>query len=162
VLEVAQAAGVTPRFLDLGGAWHGLADVADALAQVRAAVPRTIELIAEPGRLFADQAGFACGRVVVARRLADRELRVVDLSRLCHLRWSPIELVGAAPHAGSGVTTLVVGPTCSEDDVLGEWTVRPGALDAGARVVVRYVSGYAVAWNTGFGGVSPADVVLTG
>ena len=28
------------------------------------------------------------------------------------------------------------------------------------RVVVRGVTGYAAAWNTGFGGVLPAEVVL--
>jgi hypothetical protein len=33
-------------------------------------------------------------------------------------------------------------------------------LAAGARIVLRNVSGYAVGWNTGFGGVPPADVVL--
>jgi diaminopimelate decarboxylase len=162
VLALAEHAGVAPRFVDLGGAWHGVADVAAALAEVRAVVPAEVELIVEPGRLFADEAGFACGRVVVARELTDRALRVADVSRLCHLRWSPIELVGAAPHAGAGANTLVVGPTCSEDDVLGEWTVRPEALVAGARVSFRHVTGYAVAWNTGFGGVPPADVVLAG
>lgn len=162
VLELASEAGVTPAFIDLGGAWHGVADVTRALADVRAAVPSEIEVIVEPGRLFADEAGFACGRVVVTRELADRRLCVVDLSRLCHLRWSQVELVGAAPHAGTGVGVLVVGPTCSEEDVLGEWTVRPDMLGRGDRVVFRYVSGYAVAWNVGFGGVSPADVVIAG
>jgi hypothetical protein len=27
-------------------------------------------------------------------------------------------------------------------------------------VIVRGVSGYALAWNTGFGGVPPADVIV--
>ena len=50
----------------------------------------------------------------------------------------------------------------SEEDVLGEWTVRPEVLGVGDRVVFRHVTGYAVAWNVGFGGVSPADVVIAG
>jgi hypothetical protein len=29
-------------------------------------------------------------------------------------------------------------------------------------VVLRNITGYAVAWNTGFGGVAPADVVMIG
>ncbi|MFN0252117.1 MAG: hypothetical protein ACKV2T_34900 [Kofleriaceae bacterium] len=158
-LGLARAAGIEPRFLDLGGAWHAIADLRDAFARIRAAIPG-IELIVEPGRAIAREAGFACGRVVVARELVDRALRVVDLSRNCHLRWSQVELVGNAPHAGTGRDTLVVGPTCYEDDVLGEWTVAPAALDEGARVVLRGVTGYAVAWNTSFGGVPAADVVL--
>lgn len=159
-LALADAAGLEPRFLDLGGAWHGVPELPRALREVRAAVPAAIELVIEPGRAVADGAGFACGRVVVARALADRPLRVVDLSRICHLRWSHVELVGTPPHAGTGVTTLLVGPTCFEEDVLGEWVIDPAMLEVGARVVVRHVTGYAVAWNTGFGGVPPADVVL--
>jgi diaminopimelate decarboxylase len=155
-LEAAAAAGLTPRFLDLGGAWHAIADLPGALRELRAAVPPELELIIEPGRALATGAGFACGRVTLARELADRPLRVVDLSRLCHLRWSHVELIGRSPvHARS---TLFVGPTCFEDDTLGEWTVEPPP--AGARIAVRNVSGYAVAWNTGFGGVPPAEVVF--
>jgi len=160
VLAAADAAELVPRFVDLGGAWHGIPDLSAALATVRAAVPAGIELIIEPGRRVTDEAGFACGRVVVARELADRPLRVIDLSRICHLRWSQVELVGAAPAAGEGRGVLVVGPTCYEEDVIGEWTLAPGRLGAGARVVLRHVSGYAVAWNTSFGGVPAADVVI--
>ncbi len=159
-LAVAAEVELIPRFLNLGGAWHGIADLAAALAEIRAAVPASIELIIEPGRRVTEEAGFACGRVVVARELADRPLRVIDLSRICHLRWSQVELVGAAPHAGTGRRVLVVGPTCYEEDVLGEWTAAPGQLGAGDRIVLRHVSGYAVAWNTSFGGVPAADVVI--
>jgi diaminopimelate decarboxylase len=156
-LEAAAEAGLAPRFLDVGGAWHAVADLPRALRELRAAVPAEIELLVEPGRAIADGAGFACGRVTVARELEDRPLCVVDLSRLCHLRWSHVELIGRSPrHAAR--STLFVGPTCFEDDSLGEWTVEPPPV--GARIAVRNVSGYAVAWNTGFGGVPPADVVL--
>lgn len=156
-LEVAAEAGVAVRFLDIGGAWHAARDLPGALRELRAAVPAELELIIEPGRALADGAGFACGRVTAARELEDRPLRVVDLSRLCHLRWSHIELIGRSPqHAAR--STLFVGPTCFEDDALGEWTVEPPPVGAG--LAVRNVSGYAVAWNTGFGGVPPADVVM--
>ncbi|MGE0548584.1 MAG: hypothetical protein AB7O24_24885 [Kofleriaceae bacterium] len=159
-IAAASAAGVSPRFLNLGGAWHAIADLRTTLAEVRSAIARDIEVLIEPGRLASEAAGFACGHVVVARELDDRPLRVVDVSRICHLRWSHIELVASAPHAGTGQRGLFVGPTCFEDDVLGDWTIAPDAFPPGARVVVRNVCGYAVAWNTGFGGVAPADVVV--
>ena len=145
-----------PRFLDLGGAWHAIADVPRTLAEIRAALPRSIELIIEPGRALVDGAGFACGRVMVARDADDRPLRVTNLSRICHLRWSPVELV--VEHPGSGVPTLFVGPTCFEEDVLGDWVCDPP--EVGDAIVLRGVTGYAVGWNTSFGGVPPADVVL--
>lgn len=161
-LAAAAEAGFAPAFLDLGGAWHAVADLPAALVEIRAAVPREIELILEPGRVVAEGAGFAAGRVVVARELDDRPLRVVDVSRICHLRWSQVERVGVAPRPGTGRSTLVVGPTCYEDDVLGDWVVEPGALREGDAFVVRGVTGYAVAWNHGFAGVPPAHVLVVG
>ena len=148
----------TPAFLDLGGAWHGIVDLPAAFASIRAAVPRDIELLIEPGRLFARRAGFACGLVTAARSVGDRELRVTDLSRTCHLRWSPVDLVAPAPHPGRGVKVLIVGPTCYEEDTLGEWTIEPSVVER--RVILRDVPGYALAWNTGFAGVPPADVIV--
>jgi diaminopimelate decarboxylase len=53
---------------------------------------------------------------------------------------------------------LIVGPTCYEEDTLGEWTVDP--LHIAERVIVRDVPGYALAWNTGFAGIPPADVIV--
>jgi len=153
-----ELAGFEPAFIDLGGAWHGIDDLAGAFAAARAAIP--CELIIEPGRLFALDAGFACGRIWSARDLGDRELRVCDLSRVAHLRWSQPELVGYPPHAGTGRNVLFVGPTCYEEDVLGEWIVDPSHVPPEQRVVLRDITGYAVSWNTGFGGVPPADVVL--
>jgi len=153
-----ELADFEPAFVDLGGAWHGIDDVAAAFAAIRAALPRSIELLVEPGRAYAEDAGFACGIVRAARSLGDRELRVVDLSRACHLRWSTFELVARAPHPGRGRRVLVVGPTCYEEDVLGEWTIEPDEI--ADRVIVRGISGYALAWNTSFGGIEPADLVL--
>ncbi|MBA3538564.1 MAG: hypothetical protein H0T79_02965, partial [Deltaproteobacteria bacterium] len=154
--------GLEPAFVNLGGAWHGLTEgvLATTLADLRALVPAAIELVIEPGRLVARGAGFACGAVTRARVLDDRVLRMTELSRICHLRWSQVELVAPAPAAGNGERTLFAGPTCYEDDVLGEWTVPPGHFEVGARIVLRDVTGYALAWNTSFGGV-PAAAVIT-
>jgi ornithine decarboxylase len=158
-LAIAAAAGVEPRFINLGGAFHALADLPAALLAIRAALP-SVELLIEPGRLVTDGAGFACGRVAQVRELDDRALCIVELSRTCHLRWSQPALVSPPPRTGAGRATLFAGPTCYEEDVLGEWTVEPAWFTPGERAVWRNVTGYAVAWNTGFGGVPPADVVL--
>ena len=159
-LAAADDAGIAPRFIDAGGAWHAVDDLPAALVELRAAVPTGIEVIVEPGRLLAAGAGFATSRVMVARAADDREIRVVDLSRICHLRWSQVALVARAPRPGEGRVVLWVGPTCYEEDVLGEWTVEPADFAVGARVVFSGVTGYAVAWNTGFGGVPPANVIV--
>lgn len=161
-LAAAAEAELAPRFLNLGGAWHAVPDLAGALAELRAALPPPLELLIEPGRRVADGAGFAASRIAAVRELDDRALCVLELSRSCHLRWSQPELVAPPPRTGAGRATLFVGPTCYEDDALGEWTVEPARFPAGGRAVLRHVTGYAVAWNTGFGGIAPADVVIAG
>jgi diaminopimelate decarboxylase len=173
-----------PAFIDLGGAWHGVVDLPAAFAEVRRSLD-DLEIFVEPGRLYADGAGFAHGRVLARRVLPDRILQVVELSRICHLRWSQVDLVhkglpraevravladpgrtatssasavSRAPHPGEDTKVQLVGPTCYEEDVIGEWTVDPSQV--AERVVLRNVSGYALAWNTSFGGVPAADVVI--
>lgn len=159
-VAAAHDAGVSPRFVNLGGGWHAVADLAGTLGQIRAALPPPIEVLLEPGRRIAEGAGFAASRITAARELDDRALRVLDLSRSCHLRWSQPELVAPPPRTGEGRRMLLAGPTCYEDDVLGEWTAEPAQFPAGGLALFRNVTGYAVAWNTGFGGVAPAAVVM--
>ncbi len=154
-------AGREPAFLNLGGAWHGIGDLRVAFGEVRAALG-SVELLVEPGRTYAAGAGFATGRVLSRRDLPDgagsRLLVVCELSRSCHLRWSQPELVGLPPRAAWRRNVLVVGPTCYEDDVIGEWIVEAAYVEK--RIVLRNITGYALAWNTGFAGVPPADVVF--
>jgi diaminopimelate decarboxylase len=159
-LAVAEAAGIEPRFLDLGGAWHAIPELGRTLSTIRQALPPGLEIVIEPGRLVADRAGFACGRVAVARELDDRALRVIELSRICHLRWSQPQLVARPARNPAGRQALFVGPTCYEDDALGEWTIEPAQFAVGARAIFGRITGYALAWNTGFGGIAPADVVM--
>jgi diaminopimelate decarboxylase len=146
-----------PAFLNLGGAWHGIANLPGAFAEVRAALPG-VEIFVEPGRAYAAGAGFACGAVSSVREVGDRLLCVVELSRVCHLRWSQPELVAPPPRADARCKVIVVGPTCYEEDVIGEWIVERTHVEK--RVVLANITGYALAWNTGFAGVPPANVVV--
>jgi diaminopimelate decarboxylase len=182
-LGLADELGLPITWLDLGGSLHGIGDgaipaLAAALAELRAVVPASVELAIEPGRLLALDAGYAVGHVVASRELAERSVRVLDLSRSCHLRWQRITpALALRQHAGawramSGVLpartgearrVLFTGPTCYEEDVVGEWKLGKDEDGArwpeGSRLVVAGVDGYALAWNGGFGGIAPARVV---
>jgi diaminopimelate decarboxylase len=166
--DAAAAAGIALEQLDLGGSLHGFAIanatsgqalLADAFAAVRAAVPAEVRVLFEPGRLWTEGAGFAVGRVLAAREHA----RVLDLSRLCHLRWSTPRLVAPPPKPNEPrVRLTLLGATCCEDDVIGDALVPPEhlpALAVGARVILAGVTGYAAGWNRAFAGVPAAQVV---
>ncbi|MBK9036996.1 MAG: hypothetical protein IPL61_38055 [Myxococcales bacterium] len=167
-LAAADAAGLAITRLDLGGSLHGFAlgpptagqaRLVDALAAARAAVPSTIELCVEPGRLLTEGCGYGAGRVLVARPVAGLDGRVLTLSRLCHLRWSTPRLCAPPPPPGAGRRLVLVGATCCEDDVIGDAVVPADlALAEGELAIVAGVSGYAAAWNHGFAGVPAATV----
>lgn len=169
-VAAATAAELPLARLDLGGSLHGFAldpptagqaTLAEALAAARAVVPAGLELAIEPGRLLLDGTGFAAGQVLAARTIAGRAVRVLSLSRLCHLRWSSPRLVAPPPPPGQATPLTLLGATCCEDDVIADARVAPGALPAvGDRVVLAAVSGYAVAWNRGFAGVPAARILL--
>ncbi|HVV88275.1 MAG TPA: hypothetical protein VHE35_34775, partial [Kofleriaceae bacterium] len=96
-----------------------------------------------------------------ARTVAGREVRVLSLSRLCHLRWSSPRLVAPPPPPGGGAAVSLLGATCCEDDVIADARVPADAVPAiGDRVVLAAVSGYAAAWNRAFAGIPAARVVL--
>jgi diaminopimelate decarboxylase len=164
LVEVAARCELAPAFVDLGGSWHGVggtdAELELSIAAVRAAVPSAIDVVIEPGRLFTRGAGYAVGEVLAARALADRALCVVSLSRLAHLRWSPVELVARPPRAGTGGKVTFAGATCFEDDVIGDWTLASAPV-VGQRVMWAGVSGYSAAWNRAFSGVPAAHVRFT-
>ncbi len=168
----ADAVGVTPTHLNVGGGWHGVVTTVDDLATFAAccaairAAAGDLPVRLEPGRALTMGCIWGHGHVRAARDLDDRALRVTSLSRAAHLRWSPVRLMAPAPPPGRGVKVHLVGPTCFEDDVIGEWSVAPDAtgalLPVGAPVVLGDVSGYAIAWNTSFAGVPAAEIVVVG
>jgi diaminopimelate decarboxylase len=176
--DAASAAGIALERLDLGGSLHGFALahatsgqslLADALAAARAVVPANARLLFEPGRLWTEGAGFASGRVLAARDTGAHErraVRVLELSRLCHLRWSTPRLVAPPPRGArageSRVAVTLLGATCCEDDLIGDALVPPdhlAALAVGQRVLLAGVSGYAAGWNRAFAGVPAARIV---
>ena len=91
------------------------------------------------------------------REVGSNLVSVVELSRVCHLRWSQPELVVPPPRAEARRKLVVVGPTCYEEDVIGEWIVDPAHVSD--RIILRNITGYACAWNTGFAGIAPATVI---
>ena len=119
-------AGFEPAFINLGGAWHGIADIAAAFAEIRAAFPHSIEIFVEPGRLYARMRG---SRPVAC--VSSRELSAIACCGSSSCRAS-VTCAGASPSSsrghrepGEGRKVQLVGPTCYEEDVIGEWIVEP-------------------------------------
>jgi diaminopimelate decarboxylase len=166
-VELAAKLGVELRVLDLGGGLHGIPEpeLPGALARVREAVPAATELVFEPGALLSAGAGAALARVESAQPRDGALVCTLDLSAAWHLRWSdPVPLRAPTAQASARRRVLLFGPTCSEHDFLGAFTLpaEPGRepLAAGELLAFAGISGYSVSCNAGFNGIPPARVVL--
>jgi diaminopimelate decarboxylase len=167
LLALAAMIGVQPRIYNLGGGLRreSALEMRRLCRQLRAMVPREIDLVLEPGAWFTANAGYALGKVISARHRPDLDatLFTIDLSRDCHLRWCDLVLThwwGCPPRTRK---ILVFGPTCHEGDFLGafEWTgpLSDGSPSNDQWMLFGGVTGYAAAFNCGFNGIDRARVV---
>lgn len=166
--RLARALGVEARTRNLGGGlWKmGFEDLMGLCSTLRAEAAPAERICFEPGRVLTRGAGYAVGTVVSARSVPGREIRVLDISRVGHMKWSNSAPRVDVPVANGGSTRLeLVGPTCYEDDCFLRVPLAAGSdarslLPEGERIVFEGVTGYSAAWNHSFNGLPEAAVVI--
>lgn len=165
-------------YVDLGGGFHSLEDgELVALLRELGSGSHDFEVFIEPGQVLTRGAGRLRCRVTHVLQMSPQRLHVnLDASFDCHARWSTLNLEppfglevrrmphGRIPEPEEGCVDMVFnGATCFEGDRLGIYRVKAGGanppLTVGDEVVFSNVTGYSAAWNTGFNGVAPAQVV---
>lgn len=166
--ELVRALGIEPRFMNIGGGWHelGQAEIETVLAGARRAFPQPCRVLIEPGRWYADTAGYAVGTIVNSVQEGAIQRCTLDLSARCHLHWSrPRLLHFTDPAYGQGRIVQFYGASCYESDLIGRYVVpcagdptEKGSLVPGARVVFGNISTYSAEWNTSFNGIAAAAV----
>ncbi|MEH6515933.1 MAG: diaminopimelate decarboxylase [Halioglobus sp.] len=143
IVDQLAAEGITLRHLDLGG---GLGvcykdetppSIAEYIAAIRAELgERELELVFEPGRSIAANAGLLLTRVANVKSTQDHNFALVDAAMNDFIRpalyqaWVDIR---PTSEAGEGTTARwdIVGPVCETADFLGkdrELTLAPEAL----------------------------------
>lgn len=156
------------RYINLGGGWHHLSkqDISDVLDSARSLFPEPCSIVIEPGRWYAEPAGYAVGTIVNLSRAGDIVRCTLDLSGKSHLHWSSPRLLHLfEPHHDKGCVVQFFGPSCYESDFIGKYyvpyfadVVADAGLSCGKQVVFGNISTYSVEWNTSFNGIPVADV----
>jgi diaminopimelate decarboxylase len=157
--------GFSPQIINLGGGLSNYtsAEVRKLFKQARNIFRNTPHIFFEPGRLFHNNSGYACGKILSSKP-GTRPILTTNLSKECHLKWSNQNLLFLEfSHSASSVLTTfdVVGPTCYEKDIIGTFRTRIPAPDKKAaygRIIFSGINGYSVAWNTSFNGIPKALV----
>ncbi len=157
------------RYINLGGGVHTMSatDMKAVFQEARQQFPAPCQLIFEPGRWFAENAGFAIGRIVNLSQSGNIVRYTLDLSGKSHLHWSQARLLHAIESGSSNAyVAQFFGPSCFEADYIGQFLIpfcgdvtHEAQLGLGAQVIFSGVSAYSVAWNSSFNGIPEADVV---
>lgn len=165
---LARQLPVAPECINLGGGWHRLSDdeFGLVLTEARQAFPLPCSILIEPGRWYAEDAGFAVCTIVNRLQPGDTAKYVVNLSSRCHLRWSDVKLIFPLEPGFRRLHEVeLFGPSCYEGDRIGRFLLpyrddflAESGFVPGKRIVFSGVSTYSAAWNTSFNGIPKADV----
>ena len=162
LIDTLTATGITITHLNVGGGLGVCYDdeappsAADYAAAIAARLEgRALELLVEPGRAIAAEAGVLLARVEYLKLGADRNFAVVDTAMNDLLRpalynaWQEILPVKRKPQSESDATLLdVVGPVCESADFLGK--NRRLAVAAGDVVAIASAGAYGFVMSSNY------------
>lgn len=161
VAEICADAGVSPRFLDCGGALPSEGDpeigaafegLENALTLAVAYLPALEEVWLENGRFVTGRSAALAVRVLDVKDREDGRYLICDGGRTNQALAADH---GAHPilicpnRAGALRLTTVCGPTCMTDDRLGRWPL-PDDVSAGDIVAWLEAGAYHLPWETRF------------
>lgn len=156
------------KYINLGGGWHCLTpqDFSSILGGARKHFPEPCSILLEPGRWYAQTAGYAIGTIVNLSQAGEVVRCTLDLSAKSHIRWSnPRMLHLFEPHQERGCVVQFFGPSCYESDLIGKYylpystdVIKEANLEYGNQVIFGNVSTYSREWNVSFNGVPMAEI----
>jgi len=160
LVDRLQEDGIRLAHIDLGGGLGIPYRPADAMpspdryvkALMTRLAGRTQEILLEPGRAIAGNAGILLTRVEYLKHTAHRNFAIVDaamndLARpALYNAWH--EIVPVRPRAGAATTYDIVGPVCETGDFLGRQRVFH--LDTGDLLAVRSAGAYGFTMSSNY------------
>ncbi|CQJ56190.1 Diaminopimelate decarboxylase [Yersinia intermedia] len=156
--RIETAYGAPISLVNLGGGfseqWWEHQSLFPAYRQVLARFPAHITLVHEAGRAAFSSCGVFMTRVVTTKRIADQQYAICDGGMnqsflLCQTENSFRKMRQphcvrpkgqSRPDAGTGQKTILVGSTCSRDDVIGHYVGED--IQAGDMLLFDYCGAY--------------------
>lgn len=160
------------KHVNLGGGFYNYSfdEAIEKINEIALAWPSKT-IFFEPGRWLVSSFGVLFGRVLDVKE-SNGAIRVVStLSRECHLKWMEENLKirfhkfkSSEKHNLDNADTTyqyrLVGPTCSESDLIGEFKLAAPPPSPGDFISLFGINGYCTAWNRSFNGFGKAKVVI--
>lgn len=163
-----QAAGLSPRLLNIGGGYPvrhvkpipSIEVIAEVVNEAITDLPDSIRIMAEPGRyLVSDSAYFVCRVVGTATRNGKRWMYwdagmfggVIEITE--GLRYEIL-----TDRKGGNIPWSVAGPTCDSVDILVHDLMLPSDMQEGDFIYIPNAGAYTTAYASNFNGFPLPDV----
>jgi diaminopimelate decarboxylase len=158
---VCAEAGVSPAFLDCGGALPSssdpscdaaMRDLQHACVEAAAAFERLQQIWIENGRFVTETSTVLAMTIVDIKERDECRYAICDGGRTNHALAAdsgPHRILLVPPRSGRLRLTTVCGPTCMSDDILGRWML-PNSVAVGDVVVWLDAGAYHLPWETRF------------
>lgn len=172
-----QKRGMKLDFLDLGGGFPAdygepaptIDEVATAInTAVKQFVPRSITLIAEPGRYIVANAGTLVCSVIGREHRSGSDWLYLDMGTFQGLI-EPLEMpdlkypVKAEKESGAPMQSFVLsGPSCDAYDTIGPDYLLPADVNVGDRIAIDAAGAYSLVYASTFNGFEPPKVYYVG
>jgi ornithine decarboxylase len=168
VFDAMLKAGLKPRLLDIGGGFPvrhvkpipSIEVIGEVVNDAIQAFPDDVEVVAEPGRYLASDAGYFVCRVVGTTTRGGKRWMHWDAG----LFGGVIETTGGLKYkirtdrAGPDVPWHVAGPTCDSVDVVLRDEPLPSDLQEGDFIYIRNAGAYTNAYASEFNGFPLPEV----
>ena len=170
IFQKITAAGLQPRLLNLGGGYPvsfrdpapSIEDIAALIKTELAVFPKSVRIIAEPGRFMVAEAGCLVCSVVGTTQRNDERWLYLDVGYYNGL----IELQQGISHVldtardGKLVPWTIAGPTCDSADVCAKNYPLPSDLREGDIIYIRNIGAYSNACAGTFNGFPAPEVIV--
>jgi len=168
VFDAMLKAGLKPRLLDIGGGFPvrhvkpipSIEVIGEVVNDAIRAFPEDVEVVAEPGRYLASDAGYFVCRVVGTTTRGGKRWMHWDAG----LFGGVIETTGGLKYkirtdrSGPDVPWHVAGPTCDSVDVVLRDEPLPSDLQEGDFIYIRNAAAYTNAYASEFNGFPLPEV----
>lgn len=127
------------------------------------------QVIFEPGSYLTRLGGYVLCKIInsIYRQDINSLVINVDLSPLCHSKWSKLKLEKVIGFNVTYEKLTIFGPTCYEGDLIGTFECEEqyktsNSINTGGFLLFSGLSGYSISFNTAFNGVPRAKVITIG
>ena len=172
VFTEMRAAGLTPRLLNIGGGFPvrhvkpipSIEVIGEAVQAALADFPKSVQVIAEPGRYLVSDAGYFVCRVIGTAKRGEKHWIYWDAGVFGGViettEGLKYDILTDNHRIGRMISWTVAGPTCDSVDICTREQFLPEDLQEGDFIYIKNAGAYTSAYASNFNGFPLPEVIV--